>query len=55
MMDLGMDAKIIDYSPNRIRFNVTPSTVLNNGVYVTILKTNPLNPVKNIRVILSKD
>jgi hypothetical protein len=50
-----MDATIIDRSSHRIRFNVTPSTVLDNGIYVQLYKTNPINPVKNIRVIFSKE
>jgi hypothetical protein len=51
IIDLGFDATIIDYAPGRIHFNVTPSTVLDNGIYVTILIVNSSNPITNIRVI----
>jgi hypothetical protein len=55
LIALGMDAKILNYRPGRILFHVTPSTVLDNGVYVQILKVNPSNPIKNIRVVLETD
>lgn len=32
-----------------------PTTVRDNGIYVQLLKTNPANPVRNIRVILESD
>jgi hypothetical protein len=34
---------------------VKPQLVRDNGVYVQLLKTNPSNPVQNIRVILERD
>jgi hypothetical protein len=55
LIDLGFDATILNYRPGRILFQVTPSTVLDNGIYVQILKTNPSNPINNIRVILESD
>ena len=55
VMQLGFDAASYEYSAGRIRFRVTPSTVRDNGVYVRLIQTNPANPVKNIRVVLSRD
>jgi hypothetical protein len=55
VLKLGFDAKPYEYSVGRIRFTVVPSIVRDNGVYVQLLKTNPANPVRNIRVILAKD
>jgi hypothetical protein len=52
---LGMDATTTSVAPGRITFYVTPSTVLNNGIYVQLVSTNPSRPVKNIRVLLASD
>lgn len=32
--------------------DVTPSTDFNNGLFVTVERTNPNNPVRNIRVLM---
>jgi len=50
-----MDAVPYEVSQGRIKFRVNPSTVRDNGVFVRLLKTNPSNPVRNIRVILARD
>lgn len=55
LLDLGFDAKMTELSAGRIKFTVTPSTIRDNGVFVKIIETNPLNPVRNIRVILEGD
>lgn len=55
LIDLGFDATIVNYRPGRILFHVVPSTVRDNGVYINILKTNPSNPIKNIRILLEED
>lgn len=55
VIQLGFDAVAYEFSQGRIRFRVNPTTVRDNGVYVQLLKTNPSNPVRNIRVILARD
>ncbi len=55
IINLGFDAKPYQVSAGRIRFTVTPSTVRDNGVFINLITTNPANPVRNIRVVLSKD
>ena len=55
VITLGFDATTTSVAPGRITFTVTPSTVLNNGILVTLLSTNPSNPINNIRVILASD
>jgi hypothetical protein len=32
--------------------DVKPSTGLNNGLFVTVERTNPANPIRNIRVLM---
>lgn len=34
---------------------MSPSIQLNNGVYINLISTNPVNPVRNMRVVLAKD
>lgn len=48
-IQLGFDARTVRVQPGRIEFDVTPS---NGGIYVKLVRTNPQNPVRNIRVIL---
>lgn len=55
VLELGFDARVYEQSNGRIRFRVVPSTVRDNGVIVKLLKTNPTNPIRNIRVVLSRD
>lgn len=55
LIDIGFDATILNYRPGRILFKVVPTTVRDNGVYVQLLKTNPSNPIHNIRIILESD
>jgi hypothetical protein len=55
VLKLSMDATPYEVSAGRIRFTVKPSTVRDNGVFVNLIKTNPSNPVRNIRVVLAKD
>ena len=52
-IDFGMDAKILDSTQkNYIKLNVSLTIQLNNGIFLKIKKTNPLNPIRNIRVVL---
>lgn len=55
ILSLGFDASVYENSAGRIRFRVTPSTVRDNGVIVKLLKTNPANPLRNVRVVLARD
>ena len=53
LIDFGMDATIVDNTKkNYIKINVTLTIQLNNGIYMKIKQTNPLNPLRNIRVII---
>ena len=52
-LDFGFDATILDATKkNYIKINVSLSTVLDNGIFIKMKKTNPLNPIRNIRVII---
>jgi hypothetical protein len=55
ILSLGFDASVYENSAGRIRFKVTASTVRDNGVIVKLLKTNPVNPLRNVRVVLARD
>lgn len=55
VITVGFDATAKEVSNGRIKFTVVPSTVLNNGVSINVLSTNPSNPIQNIRVILARD
>jgi hypothetical protein len=45
------DVLKVKYEVGRVEVVVQPSTNFNNGLLVNIERTNPNNPVKNIRVI----
>jgi len=50
----GFDATVVDTGPkekNRLKIRTKLSQVLDNGVFMKINRTNPLNPVRNIRLI----
>ena len=55
IIQLEFDASIYENSAGRIKFKVNPQTIRDNGVLVKLLLTNPLNPVRNIRVFLERD
>lgn len=48
-VDLGFDARVVRKSKNRVVADVTPTDL---GVYVRIDRSNPNNPVRNVRVWL---
>lgn len=43
------DARVTDATPGRIELNVTPS---NAGIHLVIAKTDPDDPIRNIRVLM---
>jgi hypothetical protein len=45
------DVLAVRYGIGRIEVDVSPSTDFNNGLLMTIARTNPNNYVRNIRVI----
>lgn len=45
------DVLAVRYGIGRVEIDVSPSTNMNNGILVTIARTNPNNYVRNIRVI----
>jgi hypothetical protein len=52
IISIGMfDIAAVRYGVGRIEVDVIPSTNMNNGILVTIEITNPLNYIRNIRVI----
>lgn len=50
-----MDAKIIKQRKGRIEIDVKLTLVRDNGIFITIIETNPLNYIRNIRVIRVED
>ncbi len=52
VITFGMDVITVKRSLGRIEIEVVPSTGLNNGIFLMIERTNPLNPIRNIRVIM---
>lgn len=52
ILRFGMfDVKSVIYGIGKCIVNVVPTTDFNNGLLVVIERTNPANPIKNIRVI----
>lgn len=52
ILTFGMDIVAVVLGVGRIEVKVVPSTGLNNGVFLSIERTNPLNPIRNIRFIM---
>lgn len=48
-IELGFDARPVNVRPGRIEADVTPS---GDGIYVKLVRTDPQDPVRNIRVIM---
>jgi hypothetical protein len=52
VLQFGMfDVLAVRYGIGRVEIDVSPSTNMNNGILVTIARTNPNDHVRNIRVI----
>ncbi len=45
-----LDTVVTRRSAGRIEVEVSHKTEFNNGIYYSILRTNPDNPVRNIRM-----
>jgi hypothetical protein len=60
VIDFGFDSSVVSIAKNRIEFSFTPTWkdgctsayCGDNGIFLQILNTNPLNPIRNIRVIM---
>ena len=53
LLDFGFDAKVIPINEKqKMLIMVNLSLVLDNGVFMKIKKTNPKNPIRNIRIIM---
>lgn len=50
MLDFAFDAHVTRRGPGRIELDVKHTTELNNGIYYNIIRTNPSNPVRNVRI-----
>ncbi len=51
-MRFGMDDfKGSKRGVGRVFLNITPTTNFNNGIMITITRTNPNNPIRNMRLI----
>ena len=44
------DTKILRQDAGRIEMMVSHKTEMNNGIYYSILRTNPSDPVRNVRI-----
>ena len=52
VVEFGFDASVFDNSEKfRKVLNVSLTTELNNGVFMKIKKTNPENPIRNMRIV----
>jgi len=59
-IDFQFDASVVLFGKGRVEFKFTPTEVpgctlaycSDNGIFLRLLKTNPANPVRNIRVIM---
>ncbi len=52
VIEFGFDAKVVENDKNKMLIMVNLSQVLDNGVFMKIKKTNPNNPIRNIRVVM---
>jgi hypothetical protein len=53
VVSFSMDVDVPRYvDAGRAEVKLAPSTLGNNGLYLTIERTNPANPVRNIRVLM---
>ena len=52
VIEFGFDAKIVENDKNKMLIMVNLSKVLDNGVFMKIKKTNPKNPIRNLRVVM---
>lgn len=51
-LSFGMDdVKSVRYYVGRVEINVIPTTNFNNGIMITITRTNPNNHIRNMRLI----
>lgn len=48
------DSQITYRGAGRIEFTVTHKTEMNNGIYYNIIRTNPSNPIRNVRIMEAK-
>ena len=46
-----VDTKITRREAGRIEMDVVHSTDFNNGIYYEILRTNPSDPIRNVRIM----
>lgn len=49
-----LDVKITRRDAGRIEMTVNHKTEMNNGIYYNIIRTNPSNPIRNIRLFEAK-
>jgi hypothetical protein len=52
ILQFSMDVYAVKRSVGRIELTIRPSTGLNNGAFVMIERTNPLDPIRNIRFVM---
>ena len=53
VIEFAFDSTTVEnVDKGRMKINVVLSKVLNNGVFMKIKKTNPRNPLRNIRIIM---
>ena len=53
VIEFGFDSKIIEQKEKyKMKINVSLSSVRDNGVFMKLKKTNPKNPLRNIRIVM---
>lgn len=52
ILTFSMDVVKVNRSVGRIEVTIKPSSGLNNGLFLTIARTNPADPIRNIRVYM---
>lgn len=53
VIEFGFDSKIIESNEKyRMKIMVNLTLIRDNGVFMKIKKTNPKNPLRNIRLIM---
>ena len=51
--DVTFDVRgILSREKGRWLLNVVPQTSLNNGIFIKVIRSNPLNPLKNFRLLM---
>ena len=58
VLNFGFDATVATVGKGRVEFDFSPTWLVgceqayctDNGIFMTLVATNPLNPVRNVRI-----